>query len=86
MINMLLCNAKDERRLFVAVGEDKQPSCAPMLIKTIEQSELDLLGKPETQRKGKGDLSHPGAALRYALWNLERPRREFLQVVEGGLS
>jgi hypothetical protein len=69
----LLCNAADERRLFVARDERGLP-VAPRLVKALESSERDLAGKAETQRKDEHDQSHWPAALRYALWAVERPR------------
>lgn len=73
MVNTLLCNSYGERRLFVARKPDGTPA-APKLVAAIETSERDLAGKAETQLKRKGDVSHWPAALRYALWMIERPR------------
>jgi hypothetical protein len=73
MICTLLCNAKYERRLFVACDERRQP-VAPRLVESLEMSERDSDGKAETQKKNVNDLSHWPAALRYALWELEKPR------------
>lgn len=61
------------RRLFVARDERGRPR-APKLVHALETAEKDLAGKPDAQRKGKRDVSHWPAALRYALWKLERPR------------
>lgn len=71
MVSRLLCNANGKRRLFVATDASGAPY-APKLVHAIELSERDLEGKAETQRKGKSDLSHWTAALRYALHPLER--------------
>jgi hypothetical protein len=73
MINGLLCNAKGERRLFVKC-DDRRTPCAPRLVEAIETSERDEFGKAEKQRKDVNDQSHWPAALRYALWVLEKPR------------
>jgi hypothetical protein len=73
LVNTLLCNAAGERRLFVARNADGSPA-APMLVKALEQSERDEAGRAENSRKGKGDVTHWPAALRYALWAIERPR------------
>lgn len=73
LVNTLFCNAAEERRLFIAVDEQGQP-CAPKLIEAIESSERDTDGKAETQKKDEYDVSHWPAALRYALWAVERPR------------
>lgn len=73
LVNTLLCNAANERRLFVARKADGSPA-APKLVAAIESSERDESGKAENARKGKGDVTHWPAALRYALWAVERPR------------
>jgi hypothetical protein len=73
LVCTLLCNAADERRLFVEVDALGQP-VAPRLVRALESSERDLSGKAETQRKNEHDQSHWPAALRYALWAIERPR------------
>jgi hypothetical protein len=73
VVNTLLCNSYGERRLFIAKKADGTPA-APRLVAAIETSERDLAGKAETQLKRKGDVSHWPAALRYALWLIERPR------------
>lgn len=77
MVNSLLCNANGDRRLFVAVDERNKP-CAPLLVESLELSERDEAGKAETQKKSNkgpgGDLSDFPAALRYALWQVERVR------------
>lgn len=71
----LLKNAEGERRLYVACDEQRQP-VAPELVRSFESQEYDAAGKAETARKRVGDTSHPVAALRYALWQLEAPRWE----------
>lgn len=81
LVNTLLCNANGERRLYVAIDALGQP-VAPMLVKALESSERDAAGKAETQRKDDKDLSHWAAALRYALWAVERPR---LRAFAGGV-
>lgn len=73
MVNTLFCSAAGERRLFVARNPDGSPA-ARKLVAALESSERDLAGRAENQRKGKGDVSHWPAALRYALWPIERPR------------
>jgi hypothetical protein len=75
MVNGLLCNADGERRLFVECDENRQP-LAPRLVEAIEMSERDGDGYAERQKKDRHDLSHWCAALRYALWAIERPRME----------
>ncbi len=80
LVNTLLCNAAGQRRLYVQRTELAQP-VAPRLVQALEESERDYRGNAETQAKDKNDLSHWPAALRYALWSLERPR---LQALAGG--
>jgi hypothetical protein len=83
MVCRLLCNAGNERRLFVAC-DDRRAPVAPRLVESIELSERDEAGKAETQRKNKRDLSHWTAALGYALWSYERLRDVTgVRVVEG---
>lgn len=73
LINTLFCNAAGERRLFVAKNPDGTPA-APKLVAALESSERDHAGRAENAPKGKGDVTHWPAALRYALWPVERPR------------
>lgn len=73
LVNTLLCNAANERRLFVARNPDGSPA-APKLVAALESSERDANGRAENGKKGKGDQTHWPAALRYALWAIERPR------------
>lgn len=74
MVNRLLGNAKDERRLFVDCDDKLQPS-APKLVESLELSEREEgTGKAESGRKGKNDMTHWPAALGYALWPYERIR------------
>lgn len=77
VVNSLLCNAAGLRRLFVLCDDRGRP-VAPRLVEALELSERDGDGKAETAKKNRkgpgGDLSDFPAALRYALWQLERPR------------
>jgi hypothetical protein len=73
MVNRLLKSAAGVTRLHIAC-DSKGVVCAPRLTKSLELSERDGNDKAEAQRKDKNDLSHWGAALRYALWILERPK------------
>lgn len=77
MVNTLLCNSASDRRLFIARNQDGAPA-APMLLAALEQSRRNERGEAETERKDKHDLSHWPAALRYALWAIERPRLQAL--------
>jgi hypothetical protein len=73
VVNTLLCNARELRRLYVAADARGVP-VAPRLVKALESSELDDHGNAETEKKNEKDQSHWPAALRYALWAIERPR------------
>lgn len=73
VINMLLWNAMHETRLYVAIDKHGVP-VAPRLVQSFEEAERDEKGRAEMQRKNESDLSHWTAAIRYALWVLERPR------------
>lgn len=73
MVVGLLCDLHDKRHLFIDC-DDRRTPVAPRLVEAIELSERDGDGDAETQRKDKNDLSHWTAALRYALWVLEKPR------------
>ncbi len=77
VVNTLICDAAGLRRLYVARLADGSPA-APKLVAALEASERDMAGKAETQRKGPADVSHWPAALRYALWAIERPRLKLL--------
>src|SRR5690606_4173756 len=74
VVRGLLCDKDDRRRLYVACDDRRRP-LAPRLVESLELSEKEpTSGEAEVKRKGKPDLSHWTAALRYALWQLERPR------------
>lgn len=73
LINTLLRAESGERRLFIERRPDGSP-VAPGLVRTLETSERDGDGRAEAQKKNQYDVSHWGAALRYALWAIERPR------------
>jgi hypothetical protein len=74
VVNRLLCNAAGQSRLMVLADEHGRP-CAPKLVEAFEQSERDLTGRAEMEKKGTTrDRSHWPAALGYALWTVERLR------------
>ncbi len=77
LVNTLFCAKSGERRLFVERKPSGEP-VAPLLVRSIEGQERDLEGRAEAQKKGAADLSHWTAALRYALWAIERPRLQLL--------
>lgn len=85
MVNRLLGNAKDERRLFVDCDEKRQPA-APKLVEALELSEREEgTGKADRVRKGANDMTHWPAALGYALWPYERVR-DVVGPMRGALS
>ena len=77
VVNTLLHNAAGERRLFVARLPDGSPA-APRLVAALESSERNSDGQAEVSRKGAADVTHWPAALRYALWAIERPRLQLV--------
>jgi len=78
MVCRLFCNVNGTRKLFVALDENGTVK-AKKTLESIELSERDAAGKAENEKKGTAkDLSHYTAALRYALWGLEKPRMKEL--------
>ena len=73
MVCRLLCNAAGETYLNVACDRQNQP-VAPRLVASLEMSERDEMGRPETQKKDERDQSHWPVSLGYALYKLERLR------------
>lgn len=73
LVNTLLCNASDQRRLFIDCDDHGQP-VAKKLVESIERQQRDAENKAERGRKGEGDLTHYTCALGYALWPIEKPR------------
>lgn len=77
MIVSLLENAAGKSRLFINVDDRGQP-VAPHLVRALEHSERDEQGRAEQERKSKrykdADFSDCPAALRYALWRIERAK------------
>lgn len=73
MINSLFCSAAGVRRLFVAC-DDRKTVAAPMLVRAVETAQRDIAERAETERKDDRDVSHWPAALRYALWSIEKVR------------
>lgn len=72
MIIRLLSNADGVTRLYMATEDGVV--CAPDVVRAFEMSERDGDGNAETQKKTTSDLSHWMAAIRYALWAIEKPR------------
>jgi hypothetical protein len=71
MMNRLLCDASERRRLFVDCDERGEP-VAPKLVEGFEDSERDELGRAEVDRKDESDLSDCPAGAAYALWPFEK--------------
>ena len=74
MVCRLFRDVRNRRRLFFKTDE-RGRVIASNTIESVELAQRDAAGKAETEKKGtKRDLSHYTAAIRYALWFLERPR------------
>lgn len=70
MVNYLLCDAAQRRRLFVECDAAGTP-VAPLLVASFESLERDELGQPP-EDKTENDLTDPPDALGYALWPWEK--------------
>lgn len=73
MVNTLLCSQSGNVRLYIDC-DDRRQAAAPNLLKSLESSERNAAGMAERDKKDKNDPSHWPAALRYALWSIEKPR------------
>ncbi len=73
LVNTLLCNADNERRLFI-LSDDRGEPVAPKLVAAFEMMERNEAGKAEHENKDESDRSHWPAAVAYALWSIEKPR------------
>lgn len=73
MLNSLFCSADGRRRLYVACDDRNKPA-APDLVRAVETAQRDVAERAETERKDDRDVSHWPAALRYALWAVEKTR------------
>jgi len=80
MVNTLIRNAAGKRHLFAEVTDDGR-LVAGKTVEAIESSERDAVGRAEIKQKNRVDHSHYTAALRYALWVIERPRMERLRSI-----
>lgn len=78
LLNTLLCNVEDDRRLFVLSDDRGQPA-APWLVKALESMERDEAGRAEWENKDSTDLSHWPAAVAFALWSIEKPRLDAIR-------
>ena len=74
LLNTLLCNVDDERRLFVLSDDGGTNPAAPELVKAFESMERDEAGNAEWERKDASDRSHWPSAVAFALWLIEKPR------------
>lgn len=74
LINTLLCNVEEERRLFVLSDDGGTNPAAPELVKAFETMERNEAGDAEWERKDASDRSHWPSATAFALWILEKPR------------
>lgn len=73
LLNTLLCNTDNERRLFVLCDDQGTPA-APKLVAAFESMERDESGNAEWERKDESDKSHWPSATAFALWSIEKPR------------
>ena len=73
LLNTLLCNVDNERRLFVLLLEGNKPA-APELVRALETMERNEQGDAEWERKDASDLSHWPSAVAFAVWSIEKPR------------
>jgi hypothetical protein len=72
MLNMLWCDARERRRLFIECDDRGRPAC-PLLLAAIESMERDDKGRAEHEAKDvRHDKSDLPAALGYALYFLEK--------------
>jgi hypothetical protein len=78
MINVLLCNAAGEVRLYVECDDKGQP-VAPQLVEALESMERDEKGRAETEAKDEHDKSDCPAGLGYALWPWEKEAATFMR-------
>jgi hypothetical protein len=73
MLDTLFCDTAGRRRLVIATNELGK-SCAPKLLHACKRLKR-MTKAQENAHKGKpSDLTHYPAALKYALWLLEKPR------------
>lgn len=86
MINRLLCDPFNRRRLFVDCDELRKP-CAPRLVEAFESMERDERGRAEQDKRLGYDKSDPADALGYALWPWEKEAaREIRAAVRKGVQ
>ncbi len=71
MVNTLLCDAIQRRRLFVECDDQRRP-LAPRLVESFETLERDESGRISRDKHLDRDKSDPPDALGYALWPWEK--------------
>lgn len=71
MINRLLGDAINPRRLFVDIDDQGKP-VAPKLVEAFETMERDHRGRAEHEEKNEKDPTDSPCALGYALWPWEK--------------
>jgi hypothetical protein len=71
MINRLLGDASNPRRLFIDIDEHGKP-VAPKLVEAFETMERDHRGRAEHEEKDEKDPTDSPCALGYALWAFEK--------------
>lgn len=75
LLNTLLCNVENERRLYV-LSDDHGKPVAPELVKAFEMMERNEAGDAEWERKDASDRSHWPSAVAFGLFSIEKPRIE----------
>lgn len=73
MVNILWCNADNERRLMIACN-DHGEAAAPRLLEAVEELETDEAGYAERDKKDENDKTHWPCAVGLGLWPIEQPR------------
>jgi hypothetical protein len=76
LLNTLLCNVDNERRLFVLSDEGGTNPVAPELVKAFETMERNEQGDAEWERKDASDRSHWPSAVAFGVFSIEKPRIE----------
>lgn len=78
MVNRLLGDAINPRRLFIDIDEHGKP-VAPKLVEAFETMERDHRGRAEHEAKDEHDPTDAPCALGYGLWPFERESASVLR-------
>jgi hypothetical protein len=87
MLNALLCDASNKRRLFVDCDAHRLPA-AKKLVESFLTQVYDDFGNPENVRKNYSDPTHWPAALSYGLFPFEKLKGagSTFEVITGGVD